>query len=105
LYRGALTPDVEKSEAFIDSVSKIYLSFPFEHISEDVKSASAEDKSAWQNRARHIYDSRLKGLIEAFFLDVLRAPKLDNFPIPRIRKQTLAYLLDLISLYSQRLGS
>lgn len=102
LYKGTLTPDVEKSEAFIDSVSKIYLSFPFEHISQDIKSASELDKSSWQKEAERIYESKLERMIEAFFLEILRAPDVDHFPVQRIRKQTLAYLLDLISLYSMK---
>jgi HD superfamily phosphohydrolase len=102
LYKGDLFLGLTKAEAFVDNVSKIYLSFPFEHIGPDLKNAALQERDTWDPAAETIYESKLKPLVEAFFCEIIKAgnvPALKGIR-DRVELYGKAYLADLISLHT-----
>jgi HD superfamily phosphohydrolase len=103
LYRGSAAGDIKRAEAYRDAVSRIYVSFPFEHISSDIEAVSSNDPTHWPQLANKIYMEKLSPLVSGFFDQILEVNRPNEFNEHKeaIRHRAVAYLLDLISLTAE----
>jgi len=65
----------DKSISFNNTVSTIYVSFPFDDIKEDIKKLAKLPKKELKNEVEKVYKQRLEPMIKGFFDEILSIPE------------------------------
>jgi len=106
LYEGNLSyfgRKITKVDAYNDSVSPITLSFPYDHICQELQDIAIPKPSVHYREEKlieNLFTKKLEPLIEGFFTQILKADLADfSEQLASCKKSALYYFREVIRVY------